>query len=568
MASLEELLAEEGFNRGRSKMIPRKSIGLETRSMPLYQDQQQHRPGSSSGVRKTERAKSDIPRYHFRGEFPTNDKVKGRNRKDNLSRQDRESMKETRWKNERRSSQGLWHGKKVSVGSFEDLASSASVGTASSHEIVEVEEQDNEVYSDEESETKYDINEKSSFRPLSEKDIEMDKKFGYSSNKNSSLQNSSYNFSKKSIKQPVVFDANSQNRKKSDEIKSRKKADIEQNIATPALDEAAIRAIISIVNGYAKRFLKEEDFRASHCRSSFASLNLIGVEEGLYVESKVVANLEEAVDIVERAAAERSNAKELKKASLQLSVITGLNSNDLKDGYTSGIPNCKLSACAHLYLGMIYKLQKKDKAAAKHLLQVFCDSPFQARVALLPDLWDQIFLPHLMHVKAWYDKEVDSLANSQSKTRKLKLLEKVYNEILDSGTYQFAAYYKDWLTEGAEAPLLPSIQIPSVPVQLVPQEELDNLSLKGGIPVGNLPSQLVVSRKLYDTVFRHSTRPGTEVVDCDEESFDISARSSSYAALDENSSFEMVKRTVQAVKPDAANRLVSFISLNYFHVKF
>lgn len=553
--SLEELLAEEGFNRGRPKMIPRKSFGSETRSMQLYQDHHKYKPGSSSAVRKTLRTKSDMPHY-VRGEFPTNDKVKGRKPKDNLVRLDAESIKETGQKNERRSSQDLRHVKKSSFGSYEDLESSRGVETVDIDEIVEVEVNvngrygeiySNEVYSDEESETKRDsrYGRQGSFIPLSEKKMEMVKTYGYSSNKNLTL----YKSFNKSKKQPEIFSRSSQNGKSLHESKSCKKADIEQNAAIPALDEAAIRAIISMLSGYFKYFLRDEDFRASLRRGSFSSLNISGVEEGFSTESKVVANIEEAIETAERAAEERSNAKELKKASLQLSVIAGLNTNDLKDGYTSGIPNYKLSACAHLYLGVIYKLQKKDKAAAKHLLQVFCDSPFQARTVLLPDLWDQIFLPHLLHVKSWYDKEVESLANSKSKKRKLKLLDTVYDEILDSGTYQFAAYYKDWLTEGAEAPLLPSIQIPSISVQLIPQEDLSNESIDG------FPSQPVVSKQLYDSVFRHLIRPGTELVECEEESFDISARSSYCAALEENSSTEIIKRTVQDVNLDETSHL-------------
>lgn len=527
--SLEELLAEEGFNRGRPKMIARNSFGSGTKSMPLYQDHHRYKPGSSSvAVRKTERTKSDMPHY-FRGEFPTNDKVRDRKPRDNLVRLDTESIKE------RKSSRDPRHVKKSSFGSYEDLESSQSVV-----ETVDVDETD----------SRYG---RQSFIPLSEKTMKMVDTYGYSSNKNSTV----YNSFNKSTKQPEIFSRSSRNGKNFQESKSFKKADIEQTAAIPALDEAAIRAIISILSGYFKHFLRDEDFRASLRRSSFASLNVNGVEEGLITESKVVVNIEEAIETAERAADERCNTKELKKASLQLSVIAGLNKNDLKDGYTSGIPNYKLSACAHLYLAVMYKIQKKDKAAAKHVLQVFYDSPFQARTILLPDLWEQVFLPHLLDVKSWYDKEVKSLANSKGKKRKLKLLWTMYNEILDSGTSQFAAYYKNWLTEGAEAPILPSIEIPSLSVQLVPQEDTDNKSLEADSSVDDFPSQPVVSKRLYDLVFRHSIRPGTELVECKEESFDISARSSYYAALEGSSSTETVKQTVQDVNLDETSNLVS-----------
>ncbi|OIT23002.1 PREDICTED: uncharacterized protein LOC109216851 [Nicotiana attenuata] len=157
---------------------------------------------------------------------------------------------------------------------------------------------------------------------------------------------------------------------------SLRKAEIERTAAVPALDEVVVHAVISILTGYIKRFLIDGDFRTSLCHNIFASLYFVGLEEGLNTESKVLATLEQAIGTVQRAAEDCANEKELKKTSLQLSVITGLNSNDLRDGFTSGIPNFKLAACAHLYLSVIYKIQKKDRIAAKHLLQVFCDSPF------------------------------------------------------------------------------------------------------------------------------------------------------------------------------------------------
>lgn len=569
--SLEELLAEEGFKRRKSKTKPQALFGSESRSMPLY-PLHDRRKTDSSGVRKTERTRSDIPHYHFRGEFPTEDKVNGKKPKDNLVRQDKGSKKEKRLKIERRGSQELRHAKKFSIGSSEDLVGSEISNIAWSNEIVEVGGEEtrkyndihsNEVYSPEGREAKYDnkSQEKVSQRHTLEMSTRVDKKYGYNSNKNLTVYKSHNETFQKSRKKSETTSGRSNrgshNSKHIEDSKSQKKPDIDQSTDTPALDEVAIQALISILTGYLKCFIRDEDFRASHRESSFASLDVIGQEEGFPTEGKVIVNLEDAIETVERAAEGRAGAKELKKALLQLSVIAGLSSNDLKDGFTCGILNCKLSSCAHFYLSVIYKLQKKDRIAAKHLLQVFCDSPFQARNALLPDLWEQIFLPHLSDLKVWYNKEASSLANSPSKTRKLKLLEKVHNELLDSGTYQYAVYYKDWLTEGVEAPLLPSTQIPSIPVQLVQKADLDSRSPDSSSPISNLLPQPMVSKTLYDSVFRHSVKPGSEVAYCEEESFDISARSSHDAAIDENSPSEIVKRTVRDVNPGAASHLVS-----------
>ncbi|KAJ6702827.1 hypothetical protein OIU85_028853 [Salix viminalis] len=194
-------------------------------------------------------------------------------------------------------------------------------------------------------------------------------------------------------------------------------------------------------------------------------------------------NFEPRFAITVSAVEAAAGTKDLKTAALLLVVITNLNSNDLKHDYTSGTPNSRLSACAHIYLSVIYKLRKKDKVSAKHLLQVFCDSPFLARKLLLSELWDYLFFPHLSLLKNWYKQEADPLFNTASKVTKLKFLDKVYNEVLDSCTYQFAVYYKDWLTEKVKAPSIPSVNIPFI------------------------SPQPMASKKLYDAVFGHSSKP-------------------------------------------------------------
>ncbi|CAI9106675.1 OLC1v1005878C1 [Oldenlandia corymbosa var. corymbosa] len=534
--SLEELLAREGFKRSKSRMMHRASFGGEARVMPLSSFNGDQRRPASLGLKKTERTKSDLPRYHqVRGEFPSSDKVKG-----------------IMLQNERRQSNSF------SSDSHESLVSRETVSAAPSNEIVEVKMQEprvyqglhsNELYSpEEETEAKYDRRnqKRENYRQSSDKYTRTDKPPRRPSSKSGPLQKY-YN----------ETEQDPSSSRTSNKSKFKKKADIASSFDTPALDEAAIQAMISILSGYAKRFIKDENFRASHRENSFASLHVVGDEECTSRnEGKVLESLEEAIETVERATEERASVKDLKKASLQLSVITGLNSNDLKDGYTCGIPNFKLSACAHFYLSVIYKLQKKDRVAAKHLLQVFCDSPFQARTELLPDLWEQIFFPHLSDLIFWYKKESDSVAHSPGQIRKLKLVEKVYNEIMDSGTYQFAAYYKDWLTEGVEAPVLPSIQIPSVPVQLLEEADLDDQSPHPESPINSSLQVPMVSKTLYEAVFRHTVKPETELADCEEESFDVSMRSLHDTAVGESSSSEMYKGAV----PDTDVRAPSLLN--------
>nr|GMD21532.1 putative E3 ubiquitin-protein ligase LIN-2 isoform X1 [Ipomoea batatas] len=509
--SLQQLLSEEGFKGRRLKKLSRASTGLQTASESLlYPVQGRHK---SSSVRRPERAKSDIPFYDSERNNATSER--------NQRIQD--------WKpragNKDKAMIMNQKSKKLYAESSEESPDSEIIDAAVvSSEIVEIGKSDqrykdvysNEVYSREGSEegrqhsTTTNANSANNYR----KNVVLAEMSGASSKRNSL------------------------NCKSFDDSRGRKKAGIEQAVLdTPAIDEAATQAIVSILSGHIKSFLQDEDFRASLRHNSFASLNFPGLEEGLDVKSKIITNLEQAIETVEKAAEGSAGLKELKKASLQLSVITGLNSSDLKDGFTSGIPNVKLAACAHLYLSVIYKLQRKDRIAAKHILQVFCDSPLQARTSLLPDLWDNIFLPHLSHLKVWYIKELGMLESPDSKSRKLKLLEKVYNETMDIGTNKFAVYYKDWLTEGVEPPSIPSVQIPFISPRLAQNEDPNS------VIVGSFSPQPVVSKKLYDEVFRHKN--GVEL-DYKEESYHGSASMSNGSVTEETHCSQIVK-----IEPDA-----------------
>nr|GME04357.1 putative E3 ubiquitin-protein ligase LIN-2 isoform X1 [Ipomoea batatas] len=507
--SLQQLLSEEGFKGRRLKKLSRASTGLQTASGSLYPVQGRHK---SSGVRRPERAKSDIPFYDSERNNATSER--------NQRIQD--------WKpragNKDKAMIMKQKSKKLYAESSEESPDSEIIDAAVSNEIVEIGKSDqrykdvysNEVYS----------------REGSEKGRQ---------HSTTTFANSANNYRKKAVLAEMSGASskrNSLNCKSFDDSRGRKKAGIEQTVLdTPAIDEAATQAIVSILSGHIKSFLQDEDFRASLRHNSFASLNFAGLEEGLDVKSKIITNLEQAIETVEKAAEGSAGLKELKKASLQLSVITGLNSSDLKDGFTSGIPNVKLAACAHLYLSVIYKLQRKDRIAAKHILQVFCDSPLQARTSLLPDLWDNIFLPHLSHLKVWYIKELGMLESPDSKSRKLKLLDKVYNETMDIGTNKFAVYYKDWLTEGVEPPSIPSVQIPFISPRLAQNEDPNS------VIVGSFSPQPVVSKKLYDEVFRHKI--GVEL-DYKEESYGGSASMSNGSVTEETHCSQIVK-----IEPDA-----------------
>ncbi|RWR88595.1 putative E3 ubiquitin-protein ligase LIN [Cinnamomum micranthum f. kanehirae] len=264
----------------------------------------------------------------------------------------------------------------------------------------------------------------------------------------------------------------------------------------PAIDEVAVRAVISILGGYVGRFLKDESFRTRIRHTCSACLSRGSVDSN----DTILTNMELCVDSIEQLAeSQQTRSKESKKRSLRnsirlLSIVASLNSPESKTRSTCGIPNSHLSALAQLYIAIIYKLEKNDRISVRHLLQVFCDSPSLARKHLLPDLWEHFFLPHLLHLKVWYSKEVelisDSILDDGKRERWMKLLTKVYNEHMDKGTAQFALYYKEWLKVGAKPPTVPTIALPSRPIYESSKKKSASLSLNPSIDKG-----------LYQSVF-------------------------------------------------------------------
>ncbi|KAL0442349.1 UNVERIFIED_CONTAM: hypothetical protein Slati_1957600 [Sesamum latifolium] len=229
----------------------------------------------------------------------------------------------------------------------------------------------------------------------------------------------------------------------------------------PTIDGVAVKAMISILSGYVGQYLSDENFRQiirEKCRSCFEE------RKKKQSDNEIFAHLELGIQSIERLVESRDIKKEMDLESLQksikiLKIVASLDSNKslINDSY--------LSACAHLYLSIVYKIAKNDEIAASHLLQVFNVSPFLARTHLLPELWEHFFLPHLLHLKVWFNKELDVLATwgYADKDKKIKALNEQYNCQMDTGTANFALYYKDWLKFGGQAPPTPSVPLPRKP---------------------------------------------------------------------------------------------------------
>ncbi|KAK7362486.1 hypothetical protein VNO77_04601 [Canavalia gladiata] len=275
----------------------------------------------------------------------------------------------------------------------------------------------------------------------------------------------------------------------------------------PPLDEVATRAVIAILSGYVGRYVKDDLFRKTmrhKCNSYLVRRRRNGSEsddDDDDDDDEVLVNMKQGMENIDKLVQDQGTKKEIEIKSLRnsielLTIVASLNSKASKEGAsTCGIPNSHLSACAQLYLAILYKLQKNNRICARHLLQVFCDSPFLARTYLLPDLWEHVFLPHLLHLKIWYTEELEALLLSSEcqseKENKMKSLRKVYGNKLDTGTAMFALYYKQWLKVGANEPPLPNVPLPSRPSHRSSRKKSsDSFILHSSI-----------SQKLYKEVF-------------------------------------------------------------------
>jgi hypothetical protein len=228
--------------------------------------------------------------------------------------------------------------------------------------------------------------------------------------------------------------------------------------AVPALDESALSALISLAAGAVKPFAKDEAFRAS-LRSGCTSC--VGESD-----HRAVLDLRVTVQTVERAAASAEeeedplDPRDLKRVSLRLHALATLDDEEARAVTASGAPYERLAACAHLYMSVVSKLQKKDHSAAVHALETFCLAPREARTVLLPALWDRLLRPGLSHLRAWRDRESAAAAARSEPDARVKEVERTFVDALDGGTRSLACYYRDWLLGRTEELAIPSVPAP------------------------------------------------------------------------------------------------------------
>ncbi|GER40993.1 transducin/WD40 repeat-like superfamily protein [Striga asiatica] len=247
----------------------------------------------------------------------------------------------------------------------------------------------------------------------------------------------------------------------------------------PAIDSAAIKAIVSILCGYVGRYSKDEVFR----RNIKEKCNLY-LENGNPRSSgdEIWAHLEMGIESIDSLIHFQESNKEINLESLQKTIKL------LKNAASLGSKS-NLSACAHLYLSIVYKFANNEKVSARYLLKLFSDSPYLARTRLLPELWEHVFLPHLLHIKDWRENELGFLTGLGyvDSKRKIEALDKQFDHLMDIGTKKFAVYYIEWLKFGG------SNQTPSV-VPSVPSPSKSSLSR-------SRKKSLDSNKSLYQTVF-------------------------------------------------------------------
>ncbi|CAK9276088.1 unnamed protein product [Sphagnum jensenii] len=267
-------------------------------------------------------------------------------------------------------------------------------------------------------------------------------------------------------------------------------------------DTAAVRTVMGVMGSWAMSILLNNELRQDIKSKCLERLQLKTPGFNFqYAEKAVIANLDWGIEGLESALKttnQEARAARLEDSEKMLQVPALL---DPKSS-TTGIPNTYLSAWAHLYLALVWKLRNNDFYVATHLLEMLLIDPTYARLDFAPDLWEQLFHPHLANIEIWFQQEYENILKVACTTKvpnllkrgvhnnnhhhqknnshgdlhqeqvvRLELLNKLYMNCLDMNTQQYAQYYKDWMAYAAggmrsgDEPSLPKTQTPPTPKQ-------------------------------------------------------------------------------------------------------
>ncbi|PQQ21569.1 putative E3 ubiquitin-protein ligase LIN-1 isoform X2 [Prunus yedoensis var. nudiflora] len=170
-----------------------------------------------------------------------------------------------------------------------------------------------------------------------------------------------------------------------------------------------VRVLITTVDGFIRDQLINKEQRAQHreqCAERLAAEDgSCGREtEVRYSDQAVLANLDWGIEALEEAI-DTSNMEtklaRLDHAEKMLQVCAMLNS----DQKTAGVPNFYLSAWAHLNLSYLSKLRNNVQNSVLHVIEMFIVDPFFSRIDFAPELWKQLFLPHMNSIVGWYSEQ-------------------------------------------------------------------------------------------------------------------------------------------------------------------
>lgn len=262
--------------------------------------------------------------------------------------------------------------------------------------------------------------------------------------------------------------------------------------------------LLTTVDSFIQERLNNRDQRSRHKEQCAERLAAEGGDgdggtEVRYSDQAVLANLDWGIDALEEAintANTETKLARLDYSEKMLQVCAMLNS----ERKTAGVPNFYLSAWAHLNLSYLWKLRDEVENSVCHVLEMFIVDPFFSRIDFAPELWRDLFLPHMSSIVGWYSEarhrlvmeaipdssdlsfivDADQLFNESvvfsmrpDQMEKMQKLEAVYRQSLDENTRLFAKFYRDCMKLDSTAackklvPMLPIAEPPMTPLHEV-----------------------------------------------------------------------------------------------------
>ncbi|KAI5074609.1 hypothetical protein GOP47_0010570 [Adiantum capillus-veneris] len=192
--------------------------------------------------------------------------------------------------------------------------------------------------------------------------------------------------------------------------------------------------VVSILNGFATSLLVEKD-RFELLKSKCLEGAKLGHDDDAATGSILksshtvltyltwgIRHIEKASTCLQKGEKESieehlKNAEQMLKSLID-SIQLELNNNPTTILSSVRVPNASfILGLAHVFLALVCKLRKStSNLIASHLLEAFIVSPNNARQNFIPQLWNQLFRPHLSAVEAWYKKEHANIVSSFSRS--------------------------------------------------------------------------------------------------------------------------------------------------------